>query len=132
MPRIERSPGRGPDIGVPRGVVTPRLSAGRAVSGRRQASGSSLFCDDEEGSSRAESEPLLPLLAAPEEPESARAKFGIFGIIGLGCCCCCNFAVPSPLRSSLKPPDEVFSLLAKSLSEARSASAVTAGCRGAE
>ena len=73
MPRIERSPGRGPTIAVPRGVVTPRVCAGRAVRGRRKS---------ESGvageAARAEREPPAETLESAEEvlePEGA-AKWG--------------------------------------------------------
>ena len=91
MPRVERSPLMGPFMAVPRGVVTPSDSAGRAVSGRL----ASMAPPRGERrpprpvapppSSRAESEPP-PLAggASGSSPERARAKLGIFNDVSPG------------------------------------------------
>ena len=65
-------------MAVPRGVVTPRESAGRAVSGRRASTpeeAPELFT-----ASRADRDPLDEAAAFGPSPESARAKLGILGM----------------------------------------------------
>lgn len=81
MPRMLRSPGRGPTIARFRGV-RPTL-VGRAVKGRTSVAS---IADARLGS-RAESDPES---GAPDEspsagpePDKTRAKFGIFGMEGL-------------------------------------------------
>jgi hypothetical protein len=82
MPRMLRSPGRGPSIAALRGVSPSSLRGmrPRAVSGRRASSSSAAPGLSGE---RAEREPDTELEDDELRPERARPKFGILGT-GLG------------------------------------------------
>ena len=82
MPRMLRSPGRGPSIAALRGVSPSSLRGvrPRAVSGRRASSSSAA---PGLSGGRAEREPERELEDDEHRPERARPKFGILGT-GLG------------------------------------------------